>query len=85
MGIEPRFSTDWEREDYEREKRGEAPLGPFGVTGQPTDTQIDAGAAALRQRLQGGKKIRPWQELPNGPKRKWRDYAAVVLCAAFKV
>ena len=25
---EPRFLTQWEREDYEREKRGEAPLGP---------------------------------------------------------
>lgn len=26
--TEPRFSTQWERDDYERQKRGEAPLGP---------------------------------------------------------
>jgi hypothetical protein len=48
----------------------------------PSDAQIDAGAEALRQRLQGGKKLKPWPQLPNSVKRKWRDYAAVVLCAA---
>ena len=26
--LEPLFSTKWEREDYERRKRGEKPLGP---------------------------------------------------------
>lgn len=51
----------------------------------PTEAQIDVGAEALRQRLQGGKVLRPWREIPNSSKRKWRDYAAVVLCAAFKV
>lgn len=25
---QPFFLTQWEREDYEREKRGEKPLGP---------------------------------------------------------
>lgn len=28
--AEPRFLTAWEREDYERQKRGEPPLGPEG-------------------------------------------------------
>ena len=50
---------------------------------EPTEAQIDAGADALRERLQGGakQKLRPWREIPNSSKRKWRDYAAVVLCA----
>src|SRR5271156_4737398 len=43
---------------------------------------IDLGAEALRQRMQGGKQIRPWGTLTNSSKRKWRDYARVVLCAA---
>ena len=52
---------------------------------EPREAQIDAGAEALRQRLQSGKVLRPWSKLPNSAKRKWQDYAAVVLCAAFKV
>lgn len=47
-------------------------------------SQIDRGAEALRQRLQGGKVLRPWAELPNGTKRKWREYATVVLMAALR-
>src|SRR5271156_5634314 len=43
---------------------------------------IDLGAEALRQQMQGGKQIRAWGTLPNSSKRKWRDYARVVLCAA---
>jgi hypothetical protein len=43
---------------------------------------IDAGAEALRGRLQGGKMLRDWRQLPNSSKKKWRDYAAVVLTAA---
>lgn len=48
----------------------------------PSEAQIDAGAAALRQRLQGHRCLRVWAELPASSKRKWRDYAAVVLTAA---
>jgi len=52
---EPRFLTQWEREDYEREKRGEAPLGPFGRKGanapEPTQEQIEAAARAIWQTL----------------------------------
>lgn len=44
--------------------------------------QIDAGAEALRQRLQGGKTLRPWPQIPNSSKKKWREYATVVLAAA---
>jgi hypothetical protein len=52
---------------------------------KPTEAQIDKGAEALRQRLQGGKSIMPWIVLPNSRKKKWRDYAAVVLCAALEL
>jgi hypothetical protein len=44
--------------------------------------EIDAGAQALRNRLQGGKKLTPWHEVPYSRKRKWLDYAACVLTAA---
>ena len=43
---------------------------------------VEAGADALRQRLQSGKKLRPWSDLPNSVKKKWREYATVVLVAA---
>lgn len=49
---------------------------------KPTESQIDAGAEALRQRLQGGKSLTSWAVLPNSRKKKWRDYASVVLIAA---
>lgn len=29
--IKPFFLTKWEREDYEREQRGESPHGPIGA------------------------------------------------------
>ena len=44
--------------------------------------EIDAGAQALRDRLQGGKRLTEWSELPNSRKKKWLDYAACVLTAA---
>lgn len=44
--------------------------------------EIDAGAQALRQRMQGGKKLNSWSSLPNSAKRKWLDHAACVLTAA---
>jgi hypothetical protein len=43
---------------------------------------LDAGAEALRQRLQGGKKLNTWESLPNTTKNKWREYAEIVLDAA---
>lgn len=47
-----------------------------------TEQQIDAGAKALRETLQAGKKLNAWETLPNSTKRKWRDYARIVLAAA---
>jgi hypothetical protein len=46
--------------------------------------QIDAGAAALRERLQRSqvKNMRHWSEIPNSTKKKWRDYASIVIAAA---
>lgn len=49
---------------------------------QMTDEQVDRGAAALRQHMQGGKQLRKWSELPNTTKKKWRSYATIVLIAA---
>lgn len=50
---------------------------------EPTAKQIDAGAEALRQHEQGGKRLRPWEELPNCDKKKWHIKAQLVLRAAF--
>jgi hypothetical protein len=47
-----------------------------------SENEIDAGAQALRNRMQGGKKLNEWSVLSNGSKRKWRDHAACVLTAA---
>ena len=47
--------------------------------------EIDAGGQALRDRLQGGKKLTEWSKLPYSRKRKWHDYAACVLTAAASV
>jgi len=43
---------------------------------------IDAGAEALREHMQGGKQLVEWASLPSSRKRKWREYAFVVLTAA---
>jgi hypothetical protein len=45
------------------------------------DYQIDAGAQALRSRMQSGR-LTDWDRLPNSTKRKWRLHAACVLTAA---
>ncbi len=47
-----------------------------------TEKEIDAGAEALRQRMQGGKRLNDWDALPNSTKRKWREHAVCVLAAA---
>jgi hypothetical protein len=49
---------------------------------EPTSAQIDAGAEVLRNYEQGGRIHRPWGELPNGDKKKWRIKAQLVLGAA---
>lgn len=51
----------------------------------PTEDEIDAGADALRQHDQGGKKLRLWDDLPNSAKRKWRERVSVVFLAAINV
>lgn len=50
---------------------------------EPTARQIDAGAEALRQHEQGGRILRPWADLPNCDKKKWRIKAQTVLRSAF--
>lgn len=52
---------------------------------EPTNTQIDAGADALRQHEQGGSISRAWGDLPNTAKKKWQMKALIVLLAAAKV
>lgn len=53
------------------------------MTQRVANYEIDAGAQALRQRMQGGRTLRAWDDLPNGDKRKWREHAACVLTAAY--
>ena len=47
-----------------------------------TAEDVDAGAEALRQLEQGGKKLTVWRDLPNTTKNKWRAKAKAVLLAA---
>ncbi len=48
----------------------------------PTPEMIDAGGKALREKMQFGKKLNPWESLRPGVKAKWRMYAEIVLRAA---
>lgn len=50
----------------------------------PTPTQIDAGAAVLRERQMAGRITQPWSNIPNSAKRKWREHAEAVLRAALE-
>lgn len=50
-----------------------------------TKYEIEAGARALRERMQAGRITRAWPDLPNSDKRKWREHAACVLRAARRV
>jgi hypothetical protein len=45
---------------------------------------VDAAADALRQRLQRAKMLKAWALLPNATKNKWREYARIVIDAAFR-
>ena len=47
-----------------------------------TEQEIDAGAQALRNRMQDGKRLNEWHTLPKSTKQKWREHAACVLTAA---
>lgn len=49
-----------------------------------TQDQIDAGAQALRERNMAGRITRPWADLPNHDKAKWRNQAETVLRAALR-
>lgn len=48
------------------------------------ERMVDAGAEALRQRLQGGKRLVEWASLPPSRKSKWIDYACIVMQAAYE-
>lgn len=52
--LTPRFLAEWERLDWEREQRGETPLGPLG-TGAPAKPPGDLVAALARIRDECGK------------------------------
>jgi hypothetical protein len=52
----PFFSTQWEREDYERRQRGEQELGPGGAALSPSHRELpmdlgDDGRAQHRERV----------------------------------
>jgi len=47
-----------------------------------TPQQIDAGAKYLRETLQAGKRLTPWDETPRATKKKWLALSEGVLCAA---
>lgn len=46
-----------------------------------TAEMVEAGAKALRERLQSGKRLNAWETLPNTTKLKWRAHANTVLQA----
>lgn len=56
-------------------------IGTSTVSGI-SDIEIDAGAKALRERMQAGKNLNAWETLPNSVKKKWRGHSACVLAAA---
>lgn len=47
-----------------------------------TPEMIDRAARHLRETQQAGKKLTPWADLPNSPKRKWIELARGTLNAA---
>ncbi len=61
-----------------KEDRGHQDGGDMTVP----ENEIDAGGKALRDRMQGGKRLTEWDQLPYSRKRKWLDYASCVLTAA---
>jgi hypothetical protein len=50
----------------------------------PNIDEIDRGAEALRDLMQGGKKLTDWEKLPPSRKKKWIACATVVLNAALR-
>lgn len=51
---------------------------------QITEQMIDQGAKALPERQQDGRITRAWGDMPKSDKKKWREYAELVLRAALK-
>lgn len=48
------------------------------------DAMIDAAAAVLRERVATTKGLKPWSEVPDGQKTKWREHAQAMLEEARK-
>lgn len=49
---------------------------------EPTKTEIDAGAKALREHQMSGLITRSWSDLPKSNKKKWIEASRIVLRAA---
>lgn len=49
-----------------------------------SDERIDAVAQYLRETLQAGKRLTPWQDTPKATKKKWIFLATGALDAADK-
>lgn len=50
---------------------------------RPIDEEmVDAGAQALRLKMQGHKRLNPWCSVSNSAKAKWRILSSLVLRAA---
>ena len=71
--MEPRFLTAWEHEDYERQKRGEQALGPFGYPRQSkppiNEAAIDVIAKAIYETMpetDGGEHLDGFRVSPAG-------------------
>lgn len=47
-----------------------------------TETEVNAGAKALRERQMEGRITRAWETVPLREQRKWREHARAVLEAA---
>ena len=48
----------------------------------PNEAQIDAAAKYLRETMQAGKRLTPWQDTPRATKKKWLALAEGALRAA---
>ena len=72
MTLEPRFSTKWEREDYERQKRGLPALGPLGgETMNITDEQVIAALRAWWNLEQND--LLPWEKEERNPTKEQNE------------
>jgi hypothetical protein len=51
---------------------------------KPTEEQIDRAAKYLRETMQAGKNLTPWEVTLKATKKKWLVLAAGVLRVAFE-